>query len=228
MAVHGWVKTARVNWKLVIAPHAYKVPIRDLRQLLWDEDLVDGNTQKRFEAWARGDVRDVRFEADTRIASEMKHGVVPDYNYLDLYDIQKEAESLEADRPRVAEYIYKGLTESLGMHFEMIDDSMDTFWPMFEECLESISKCIKQQNFTAEEKKAEIEYYAGWSNVVFVDFIQYYEKLLVELCTSVEDLNLWKSIVEEYLQKADIENIHYSYYYKPLLERLDTRIQAKK
>lgn len=228
MVVRGWAKTATVDWKRVVAPHAFRVPMRDLRQLLWDEDQVDGNTQKRFEAWARGDVRDVRFEVDTRIASEMKPGCgVPDYNDLDLYCVQNEAESLEADNPGLAESVYMGLTESLGMHYEMIDDSMGTFWPMFEKCLGAMSGCIRRQKLTAEDKEWRIEYYAGWSAAVFPDFMAYYERLLADLCTSSEDLNLWKRILVDKLQHADVCDSHRAYYHKPLLERMDARLQDK-
>ena len=197
MVAHGWTKTATVDWSRLVAPHAYRVPIRVLRELLWEEEQVDGNTQARFEAWARGDVRDVRFEADTRIASEIKHGFVPDYNDLDLYDIQNEAESLQKSNPKLAEIRYMGLTESLGIHYEIIDDSMGTFRPMFEECLEAMSECIRRQDLTAEEKKWRIEYYAGWSVAVFGDFEEYYDKLLADLCTNDEDLNLCKQIKKE-------------------------------
>ena len=103
MVIRGWAKSTQVNWGKVVAPHAYRVPIRNLRELLWEESLADGNTQKRFELWARGAKREVRFEADTRIASEMKGGFVPDYNDLDFGDIRKEAEAAERDDPERAE-----------------------------------------------------------------------------------------------------------------------------
>ena len=129
----GWTDHAVVNWSKIEAPHAIGAPIRNLRLLLWDEALADHNTKERFEAWAKGEGRDVRFEADTRIAAEMKGGFVPDYNYLDLYDIQKEAEAASKDHPDRAVGIYMGLTESLGVHFNGIDDSSGEFWPLFEE-----------------------------------------------------------------------------------------------
>ena len=202
MVAKGWTKRATVNWKLVVAPHAMRVPIRNLRELLWEEALADGNTKKRFEAWAAGDCRDVRFEADTRIAAEMKHGFVPDYNDLSLYEIQQEAEDLEKSRPEWAESIYMGLTESLGVHYNMIDDSMGDFWPLFEECMSAMGGCIRRQNPSGDEKRWRIEYLAYWSTVVFEDFMEYYEKELAKLCVGVEELNLWHSMLE-YVLKAD-------------------------
>ena len=94
MVVRGWARHAAVDWNGIVAPHAVRAPIRNLRELLWEESLADGNTEERFGAWARGDRRDVRFEADTRIAAEMRGGFVPDYNGLDLHVIQREAEDI--------------------------------------------------------------------------------------------------------------------------------------
>ena len=204
MVARGWTKYATVDWSKVVATHAMRVPIRNLRELLWEEELADGNTRERFEKWARGESRDVRFEADTRIASEMQHGCVPDYNSLDLYDIQKEAETVWRDRPEIAERVYMGLTESLGVHICMIDDSSGTFWPLFEECMGEMGDCIKRQNLAVEDKRQRIEYLAYWSLMVFSDFMTYYEKLLAELCTDAEDFDVWKSVLEEELRSEDI------------------------
>ena len=204
MVTRGWAKYAAVDWKRVVAPHAMRVNMDNLRRMLWDETLADGNTQKRFEAWARGDGRDVRFEADTRIASEMKGGFVPDYNDLDLYDIQREAESVAKDHPERAEATYMGLTESLGIHYGMIDDSSGKFWPLFEECMEAMGDCIRRQKISAEDRRQRIEYLAGWSLGVFSDFMEHYEKVLAELCTDAEDLNVWRKVLEDELRSDDI------------------------
>lgn len=206
MVARGWTKYATVDWKRVVARHAVRAPIKNLRELLWEETLADGNTQKLFEAWARGDARHVRFEADTRIASEMKSGFVPDFSDLDLYDIQEEAEQASKDRPEMAERIYMDLTESLGVHINRIDDSSGTFWPLFEECMEGMSDCIKRQKISTTERRWRIEYLASWSLVVFSDFMEYYEKVLTELCMDVEDLKIWKGELEAELRRDDIEN----------------------
>ena len=203
MVIRGWARHATVDWTSVVAPHAMRAPINNLRHLLWDETLADGNTQKRFEKWARGDRRDVRFEVDTLIASEMKSGFVPDYNGLDLYDVQREAESAVKDWPERAEAIYMGLTESLGVHYPVIDDSGGEFWPLFEKCMESMSDCIRRQKISTEDRQWRIEYLAGWSLVVFSDFMGYYEKALTALCTGVEDLGVWKEVLEAELRSDD-------------------------
>ena len=206
MAVHGWTKYATVDWNAVVAPHGMRVQIRNLRELLWEEDLVDGNTQKHFERWATGKNRNVRFEADTRIAAEMKRGVVPDYNDLDLYDIQTEARNKAKDHPDVAKWIYMGLTESLGIHFNRIDDSSGEFWPLFEECMEDMGKCILRQNLSAKERRQHIEYLASWSTVVFSDFMPYYEKVLTQLCVDAADLAVWRKMLDDTLQSEDIKD----------------------
>ena len=206
MVVKGWVKYATVDWKKVSGPHIMHVPIANLRRLLHYETLADDNTEKRFKDWAQGKYRDVRFEADTRIASEMKGGFVPDYNNLDLYDISNEAKSMEKDHPRTAELIYSGLIESIGIHINIIDDSFGTFWPLFEECMEDMGNCIKRQDISDEDRRWRIEYLADWSLVVFSDFMEYYVKLLTELCTDVADLNVWKRVLEEELSYNDIDD----------------------
>ena len=146
MVVRGWARHAAIDWGAVVAPHAVRAPIRNVRELLYEESLGDGNTQERFGAWARGDCRDVRFEADTRIAAEMRGGFVPDYSGLDLYMIQGEAEDAEGDNPRRAEAVYMGLTESLGVHYNVIDDSGGAFWPLFGECVEAMGRCTRRQD----------------------------------------------------------------------------------
>ena len=89
MVVRGWARHAAVDWSGIVGPPpAVRAPIRNLRELLWEESLADGNTEERFGAWARGDRRDVRFETDTKIAAEMRGGFVPDYNGLDLHVIE--------------------------------------------------------------------------------------------------------------------------------------------
>ena len=51
---------------------------------------------------------------------------------------------------------------------------------------------IRRQNLSAEEMRWRMEYLAGWSLAVFLNFVQYYEKVLAELCTSAEKLGVWK------------------------------------
>lgn len=101
-----------------------RAPIANMRELLSDDDLASSNTQKHFEEWARGSYRNVHFEIDTRIASEMKRGFVGDYNDLDFEAHSKDAAALmEEGLLDVASWVYRGVTESIGTHFNRIDDS---------------------------------------------------------------------------------------------------------
>ena len=206
MRFAGWVGYATVDWKSVMARHAVRVPIKNLRLLLRDEDRADGNTKERFEKWSRGRRRDVRFEADTLVASEIKEGFVPDYNHLDLYGIWGEAESVAKDRPAEAAKICMGLSESLGIHYNMIDDSSGEQWPLFEKCVGYMGDCIRRQELSAEGRRWYIEYLAGWSLVVFSDFATYYEDVLAKLCTHTGDLNVWKGVLEDELRRDDIDD----------------------
>ena len=179
-----------------------RAPVANIRLLLRDEDDLDGNTQERFEAWARGDCRDVRFEIDTRIASEMKHGFVPDYHHLEFDAHSHEVDTLMMEgHLDMAVWMYKDMTEAIGIHCEMIDDSMGNIWPLFEECMENLGKCIMGQNLSAEERRKHIRYLSSWSMVVFGDFMEYYDKVLKQLCVDMEDLEIWKGFLESSLAK---------------------------
>ena len=206
MVTRGWTKYATVSWNKIVAPYAMRVPIRNLRKLLWEEHLADSNTQKRFEEWSRGDARDIRFEIDTRIAAEMKGGFVPDYHHLDLYDIHKDAKALEEDGPWNAEAMYMDLTEALGIHYNMIDDSFGDLWPLFEECMKGVGRCIKKQDLSGDDKLWRIKYLAGWSTVVFSDFMPHYERELRALCASDGDLDAWAAMLDAQLDAHDIDD----------------------
>ncbi len=199
-----WIRNAKVDWKHLKGRHMIRAPVANIRLLLRDEDELDGNTQERFEAWARGDCRDVRFEIDTRIASEMKHGVVPDYHNLDFYSHSSDADAMMREGYlNIAAWMYKGMTESIGMHYEILDDSMGDIWPFFEECMENLGKCVAGQDLSVEERCKNIKYLVGWSMVVFGDFMVYYDKVLEQLCADMEDLEIWKGVLEASLAEEE-------------------------
>ena len=91
MAARGRARHAAIDWSVVVAPHAVRAPMRNVREILYEESPADGNTQERFGARDMGDRRDVRFGADTRMAARMRGGFVPDYGDLDPYVIRGEA-----------------------------------------------------------------------------------------------------------------------------------------
>ena len=209
-----------MDWKRLNGKHMIRVPVANIRLLLRDEDELDGNTQERFEAWARGDYRDVRFEIDTRIASEMKHGVVPDYHDLEFYSHSSDADALmRKGCMDVAAWTYMGMTESIGIHYEILDDSMGDIWPFFEECIENLGKCIIGQNLSTDERRKRVRYLAGWSMVVFEDFMVYYDKVLEQLCVDIEDLEIWKGFLESALAKKDNTSYGRSPYFKGHIQK---------
>ena len=85
-----------------------------------------------------------------------------------------------------------GLTESLGVHYNIIDYSGDGFWPLFGECVEAMGRCMRRHDPPAAERRRRIEYLAGWSLAIFSDFAEYYERELEGLCSGVDDLNVWR------------------------------------
>ena len=170
--------------------------------------------------WARGDYRDVRFEIDTRIASEMKHGVVPDYHDLEFYSHSSDADALmRKGCMDVAAWTYMGMTESIGIHYEILDDSMGDIWPFFEECIENLGKCIIGQNLSTDERRKRVRYLAGWSMVVFEDFMVYYDKVLEQLCVDMGDLEIWKGFLESALAKKDNTSYGRSSYFKGHIQK---------
>lgn len=202
MVVRGWVKTATINWGSLRGPHVVRAPITNIRELLMDEDAADGNTRKRFAGWARGEYRDLRFETDTRIAAEMKRGFVGDYNDLDFEAQRHEASLLTADgHPEVATWMYMGTTESIGVHMNIIDDSGGYVWPFFEECMDNLGRCIMSRSLSAVERRQYVEYLAGWSLVVFSDFMKSYTRVLERLCSTTADLEAWRRTLEPELDR---------------------------
>ena len=144
----------------------------------------------------------MRFETDTRIAAEMKGGFVGDYNDLDFEEQRHEAEALaESGQPAAAAWMYRGMTESIGVHMDRIDDSGGYVWPLFEECVDALGGCILAQNPSAGERRRHIEYLAGWSLVVFSDFMTHYSRVLERLCAGPEDLEIWRRILEPELER---------------------------
>ena len=183
-------------------PHVIRAPIANIRELLMDEDAVDGNTRERFEEWARGEYRDTRFETDTRIASEMTRGFVEDYNNLNFEAQRREADAfVSGGHPDTAARMYMGMTESIGVHYHCIDDSCGYVWPFFEECMDSLGRCILDQNLPVKERRWYIEYLAGWSLSVFSDFMTYYNGVLERLCSGPGDLETWRRILEPDLDR---------------------------
>ena len=209
MVVRGWVKTATVDWGSLRGAHIIRAPIANMRELLMDEDAVDGNTRERFLRWARGDCRDPRFETDTRIASEMKSGFVEDYHNLSFSPQEREAGALVAEgHLDVAAWMYMGMTESIGVHMNCIDDSGGYVWPFFEECMDNLGRCILGQDLAGERRRWYVEYLASWSLVVFADFMEYYSGVLERLCSGREDLEIWRRILEPELER-DVSNTPY-------------------
>lgn len=203
MRIPEWIARASVDWDNIRAPHGQRAPISNLRELLRYEDRVDYGTRSRFEKWASGKVRDIRFEADTRIAALMIDGFIDDPRCLDLdFDgLRNEAKAASSAKMYThAAMIYMGLIESLGVHIDRIDDSYAHFWTLFKECTEKVGECVTQSNFSDEEKRSIIWKLAMWSLVSFSDFMEYYEKVLTKLCINVEYLKVWRDTLEYRLE----------------------------
>lgn len=203
-----WIARANVDWKRINAPHGQRAPIANLRKLLHEDDQFNANTRSDFEAWAVGKIRDPHFEADTRIAALMISGFIDDPRCLELYfdGLTREAEAASlAKLYSHAAWIYIGLIKSLGVHFNRIDDSYGKFWPLFEECTEKLGECVIQSEISDGERRDIIWNLACYSMASFVEFMEYYEKVLTKLCTSAADLGVWRDALESKLESGTAE-----------------------
>lgn len=102
--------------------------------------------------------------------------------------------------------MYMDLTEALGIHYNMIDDSLGDLWPLFEECMKGVGRCIKKQDLSGDDKLWRIKYLASWSTVVFSDFMPHYERELRALCASDGDLDAWAATLDAQLDAHDIDD----------------------
>lgn len=199
MRVRHWVYRAKVDWKSVKGPYIRRVPIADLRALLEYDAMADPETQKRFEGWARGEYRDIRFEVDLAIARKLdRHFSISRYGYPNLKRFFKEADRLEkTGKYTEAALIYKGLTESIGVHMDFIPDKSGQCCMWMEEALKEMAKCILAADLDDEQRRKEIRYAAEWSMRVIDWFGDSYAELLDSICLNEKDLDIWEEVLDD-------------------------------
>lgn len=200
MLVRGWVHKSKVNWKKIQGPYTSRVPIACMRALLEYEAMADPETRTRFEGWANGEYRDIRFEVDLAIARKMgRYFELPRYGSPNLKRFFKAAKKkVEVDLPHEAIPIYKGITESLGVHMDLIPDKSGDCYYMMEEALEEMAKCIlaAYRNDDLKRRK-EIMYLAEWSMRVIDWYADVYGQALKTVCQNAGDLDVWEAVLED-------------------------------
>ena len=199
MRVRGWVHRAKVDWKNVKGRYTSRVPIACMRALLEYEAMADPDTQRRFEGWARGEYRDIRFEVDLSIARKMgRYFELPRYSGPNLARFFKEAAKLEkAGSYRDAIEIYKGVSESIGVHMDLIPDKGGDCAYMMIDALENIAKCVLAAGLDDAGRREYIRYMADWSMRVIDWYTDEYGKALASICQNHEDLDLWEGILDD-------------------------------
>lgn len=200
MRVRGWVYRAKVNWKNLKGPYTSRVPIARMRALLEYEAMADPETQTRFEGWANGEYRDIRFEVDLAIARKMgRYFELPRYSSPNLKRFFKAAEKMvQTGSPQEAIPIYKGITESLGVHMDLIPDKSGDCYIMMEEALEEMAKCILAAYQDDEVKRRrEIKYLAEWAMRVIDWYAAAYGLALKTVCQNTKDLDVWEAGLDD-------------------------------
>lgn len=199
MQVRTWVYMSKVDWKSVKGPYTRRVPIACMRALIEYEAKADPETRRRFERWARGDCRDIRFEVDMAIARKMgRYFELSRYGAPNLKRFFKEASKLEESGSHMAAaQVYKGVTESIGVHMDLIPDKGGDCSYMMEEALEGIARCVRAAGLDDAGRREEIRYMAEWSMRVIDWFAAGYGEALSDICQDAADLDLWEGMLDD-------------------------------
>lgn len=193
-----WVNKAKVNWKSVKGPHIPRVPISSIRVLLERDAMADPETRKRFEGWARGEYRDIRFEVNLEIARKLnRYATLSPYGYPSLNRFFKEADKLEkAGKYMESILIYRGISESIGIHMDFIPDHSGYCHTRMKVALDKMAKCILAADLDDDQRRKEIRYAAEWSMRVADLFGEIYAELLNSICLDEKDLDIWEEILD--------------------------------
>lgn len=198
MKVRGWVYRSKIDWKNLQGPYTSRVPINHMRVLLEYEAMADPDTQRRFERWARGECRDIRFEVDLAIARKMGRDFsLSRYGSPNINRFFKTASKLANNGSyQEAIHIYKGITESIGVHMDFIPDkSGDCSYDMRMALLE-MAKCIRSADMDNAKRQEEIKYLAEWGMRVIDWYATNYADALHDICQTEKDLDIWESVLE--------------------------------
>lgn len=228
MRVRGWVYGSKVDWKSVKGPYTSRVPIACVRALLEYEAMADPGTRERFERWARGDCRDIRFEVDLAIARKMgRDFLLSRYASPNLNRFFKEARKLEeAGSHMDAARIYKGVTESIGVHMDFIPDKGGDCYHMVADALEGIAGCVQAAGLDDAERREEIRYMAEWSMRVIDWFAADYGEALGDMCQDAGDLDVWERVLDDPPEVEDGYSGPSSYGAAQLRKKLEERRAA--
>ena len=199
MQVRSWVYRSKVDWKNVKGPYTSRVPIACMRVLLEYEAMADPETQERFERWARGDGRDIRFEVDLAIARRMgRYFDLSRYDTPNLNRFFKEALKMEkAGSHMDAARVYKGMTESIGVHMDFIPDKSGDCSYMMREAIEGIARCVQAAGLDDAGRQKEIRYMAEWSMRVIDWFAEDYANALADMCQNTKDVDIWEGVLDD-------------------------------
>lgn len=198
MQVRTWVYEIKVDWKNIQGPYTSRVPIACMKALLEYEAMADPDTRRRFEGWARGEYRDIRFEVDLAIARKMGRDFsLSRYGRPNLDRFFKEAKKhSDAGSYHKAIQIYKGVTEAIGVHMDLIPDKGGDCSIYLEEALSMMAECVQAAKMDDTERRKEIRYLAEWSMRVIDWFGEEYSKALATVCKDGGDLDVWEDVLD--------------------------------
>jgi predicted secreted protein len=133
--------------------------------------------------------------------AEGEHGLIRYGTELDFAPFENLAEIyIEKDDFLEAAKIYQALTEMIAGKMDHVDDSDGFYGGEFSHSLEALVECIKLAELGTETKKRYIDYLFNRYLLNDPDYFQddYYDALK-ELCTTKEDFDHWKMLLEPHL-----------------------------
>ncbi|MEM2135636.1 MAG: SWIM zinc finger family protein [Candidatus Jordarchaeaceae archaeon] len=199
-----------------------RVSLEELKEFLRRMFREDPKLKSRFKIYFadRGGekgIQDYKKEINLLYegaAYEYKHGVAE----ADFNQIQDLAESfIQRGNLREAAKIYQALSEVIAENMEVVDDSDGYYSGEFSHAVEEFVKCLKKEGLKHEEKKGYIDYLFKRYLEGDPDFSQeIYEYALEQFCSSKEDLEYWKKLLEPHLPKSLPNNKNSQKYYNAI------------
>jgi hypothetical protein len=160
-------------------------------------------------------------EIDLLFDEAEEYGFLPYGAEVDFSPFEDLAEiHMHKDDFKEAAKIYQSLTETISEKMDHVDDSDGFYGDRFSYFLQSFAECIKMAELDVGERRKYIEYIFNKYLQNDPDYFQddYYDALK-ELCTSKEDLEYWKKLLQPHLPERIPDKQDWSKYfdYKELI-----------
>jgi uncharacterized Zn finger protein len=149
--------------------------------------------------------------------AEDEHGLISYGDDLDFASFECLAEIyIQKDDFLEAAKIYQALAEKIAEKMDHVDDSDGYYGGEFSRFLEAFVECILQAELEKDTRRKYIDYLFNRYLLRDPDYFQNdYFDALKELCTSKEDLDYWKALMEPHLPgMLPDRKLDWSHYYQ--------------